>query len=72
MLCPDTVPRGFGQGSAAGAVDEQTAHRPCKGRRIARWDEKAGYPMHDDLADATRGVVPAHTTLAAIKGNNRL
>src|ERR1700736_3376745 len=55
VLCPDTAPRGFGKGGTPGAVDEQAAHRSAKGRRIARGDEKAGYPMHDDLADATRG-----------------
>ena len=40
MLRPDTAPRGFGKGGTPRMVDEQAAHRPGKGRRIAGWDDE--------------------------------
>ena len=64
VLRPDTLPRGFGKGGTPGAVDDQAAHRLGKGRRVARWDEKAGYFRHDDFADTAAAPATTGTPLA--------
>ena len=55
MLCPDPVPRGFSKSGTPRAIESRLRTASGKGRRVARWDEKAGYPVHDDLADAAPG-----------------